>query len=48
MESKVYCTRKIPRARIDMLKREFEVQIHEGPMRISKEKLLKHIADCNA
>ena len=48
MQLKVYCTRRIPQAGIDMLTREFEVRIHEGPMPISKEELLKHIADCDA
>jgi glyoxylate reductase len=48
MEPKVFCTRRIPQAGIDMLKREFEVQIHEGPTHISKEELLKQIADCDA
>lgn len=48
MEPKVYCTRRIPQAGIDMLKREFEVRIHEGPMPISKEDLVEHIADCDA
>jgi glyoxylate reductase len=48
MKSKVYCTRKIPQAGIDMLKREFEMLIHEGHMPVSQEVLLKHIADCDA
>jgi len=44
---KIFVTRKIPQKGLDILSKEFEVEVFEGDEPISKEELIKRAKDCD-
>ena len=48
MKASVFVTRRIPETGIDLLRRNFEVDVFSGEGAIDRETLLERVADCDA